>query len=164
MQLGLLDIVDESLVVVRTTDVIIEVKQFTTIVHRILFVMDSSRLEEFNQQEVGHLLLVPGEVLSSNGNGLLEVHLALTFLHHDQAGVGGVLGEEIVYDEVQDILWPLILHERKCSYQVEGEGHVIDDSKVLEVGGRDTSLDLEVDGLFRGSLASEGHEPEHLLS
>ena len=75
-----------------------------------------------------------------------------------------MLGEKIIFNEVEYLLRALILLERKCSYMVEREGHVIDQSKILEVGGRDSSFDLEVDGLFLRVLTPHMHEPDHLLS
>lgn len=161
-QLGLLDIVDDPLVVVLT-DVLLEVK-LDTRNHRVFFELDRVVVEEVEQPEVGHLLPVLDEVLPPDGDGMHELHTALAFLDDDQTGVGGLLGEEIVNNEVEYMLRALILLERKCSYLVEREGHVIDQSKILEVSWRDSTFDLEVDCLFLGPLTSHGHESDHLLS
>jgi len=162
-KLGLLDIVDEPLVVV-CTDVFVEVK-LDARDQRVLDVLHDIVMEEVEQPEVGHLLLhVLLEVLPPDGDGVHELHLAPTFHDDDQAGVGGWLGEYILGDELQDIVLGLFLHHRKCSYQFEREGHVVDDGKVLKDGGRDSSFDLEVDGLFLRFLPPHRHQPDNLLS
>ena len=98
MQLGLLDIVDEPLVVV-CTDVFVEVK-LDARDHRVLDELHDIVIEEVEQPEVGHLLLhVLLKVLPPDGDGVHELHLAPTFHDDDQAGVGGWLGEKFLRDE-----------------------------------------------------------------
>jgi hypothetical protein len=142
-QLGLLDIVDDPLVV--RAQVLVEVK-LNAWDQRVLFELHDIVIEEVEQPEVGYLLLVLDELLPPDGDGVHELHIAPTFHDDDQAGVGGWLREYFLFDEVQDILLDRL--GRKCSYLFKREGHVVDDSKVFKDGGRDSSLDLEVDGLF----------------
>ena len=44
------------------------------------------------------------------------------------------------------------------------ERHVVDDGKVMEAGGRDSSLDLPFDGILLRVVAPSSHQPDHLLS
>ena len=81
-QLGLLDIVDDPLVVVRTTDVPLEVTRDTRDL-RVFIELDRVVVEEVEQPEVGHLLLALGEVLLPDGDCMHELHIALTFLYDD---------------------------------------------------------------------------------
>jgi len=156
----LLDIVDDPLVV--RAQVLVEVK-LDAWDQRVLFELHDIVMKEVEQPEVGHILLVaPGEVLPPDGDGMPELHIAPTFHDDDQAGVGGWLREYFLFDEVQDILLDRL--GRKCSYLFEREDHVIDDSKFLKDGGRDSSFYLEVDGLFLRVLPPHRHQPDHLLS
>ena len=98
-KIGLLDIVDEPLVVV-CTDVFVEVK-LDARDHRVLDELHDIVIEEVEQPEVGHLLLhVLLKVLPPDGDGVHELHLAPTFHDDDQAGVGRWLGEKFLSDEV----------------------------------------------------------------
>ena len=146
------------------TDVLVEVK-LDAWDERVLFVLHRIVIEEVEQPEVGHILLVaPGKVLPPDGDGVHVVIIEPTFHDDDQAGVGGWLREYFISDEVEDILVRLLFLDREFSYKSERERHVVDDSKVMEAGGRDSSLDLPFDGILLRVVAPSSHQPDHLLS